>query len=95
LNEQLAPAKKTEADAEMVDDTPSTIVRRKKTQSLAVPAPEENEEELETNADGTRVLPNGADMYYGLKPIEHNPIMKLDLGDAKCSSPIKLKVQQK
>lgn len=30
--------------------------------------------------DGKNVLPDGADMYYGLKPLEHNPISNMVLG---------------
>jgi hypothetical protein len=84
VNEQLAP-KESEADAE---EAPSTIKRRKK-DFTALAEPEIGG--TPANPSGKNMLPNGADMYYGLKPIEHNPIMRMDLGDAVCSSPIKLK----
>lgn len=88
LNDQLNAPKKTEADAE---EAPSGIKRRKK--GFTAEAEPNDGLGEPTNPDGKNILPNGQDMYYGLKPVEHNPISHMDLGDAKCSSPIKIKEQ--
>lgn len=64
---------------------PSTIKRTKK---KAVEAEQEMsimEEDGDGLGDksadnGKNVLPDGADMYYGLKPLEHNPISNMVLG---------------
>lgn len=40
--------------------------------------------------DGKHILPDGADMYYGLKPLEHNPITQLVLSSAVASA-VKIK----
>lgn len=34
----------------------------------------------QAKTDGKNVLPNGEDMYYGLKPLEHNPVSGMVLG---------------
>lgn len=81
INESIQPkAKEVEADAE--------------------PMPEKcDEAEMESAGDGDglgdssnptgkNMLPDGADMYYGLKPLEHNPINEMVLGS---NSPIKMR----
>lgn len=65
-----------------LDNSPSGIVRRKKKTVEA-------EEELsvtdgeglgdEAPEKGKNILPPGEDMYYGLKPLEHNPISQMVL----------------
>lgn len=48
----------------------------------------------ETPVDsGKNVLPNGADMYYGLIPLEHNPISQMVLS-AGVSTVVKIKSEK-
>lgn len=63
---------------------PSTIKRTKKKaveaeQEMSVVEDSEGIGE-KTQDSGKNILPNGADMYYGLKPLEHNPISNMVLG---------------
>lgn len=78
LNDQLNPPEKK--------DKPGVKrkVRRKHVKAFGTPA---------SNQVGRHSLPRGEDMYYGLKPIEHNPVFKLAETMNPALSSTKIKIQ--
>lgn len=97
LNEQLNPPPK--AKELNADEEASTIKRRKKKNTVLQSEDDGGLGEAPADPSAPLPLPNGMDMYYGLKPIEHNPVTQINremdgIGcKAVCSSPIKLKVK--